>query len=329
MWSRSQSVKDQTGAVSSAFSRGLLSLPLLLIFSLSLSACSLFAKPKPAPVVEHRVLKKKIVMTGFAVKVPLQVQDLDDVAQGIPREMLSRLERSGNFLTRQSKDLLSFDVKQDSPSAKLVKQVAADNDAQFVVAGEVRNAGIRSDKKFFGMWETRSRHIEIEFTIYDGMTGALLSRHHLYRPAEDEGKVGRDKPFGSVAFYATNFGKAIDAVLEESVAWIRKDLAAFPMMSRIIQVNGNQIMLGAGVNSSLIVGDVGLVVSEYDQLPAMGLTALQARPSYYGAPQASMGKVQLNQTQLQFAMGEVEDNGQAKAVKVKVGDFVRFDAAKP
>lgn len=329
MWSRSQSVKDQTGAVSSAFSRGLLSLVLLLIFSLSLSACSLFAKPKPAPVVEHRVLKKKIVMTGFAVKVPLQVQDLDDVAQGMPREMLSRLERSGNFLTRQSKDLLSFDVKQDTPSAKLVKQVAADNDAQFVVAGEVRNAGIRSDKKFLGMWETRSRHIEIEFAIYDGMTGAFLSRHHLYRPAEDEGKVGRDKPFGSVAFYATNFGKAIDAVLEESVAWIRKDLAAFPMMSRIIQVNGNQIMLDAGVNSSLIVGDVGLVVSEYDQLPAMGLTALQARPSYYGAPQASMGKVQLNQTQLQFAMGEVEDNGQAKAVKVKVGDFVRFDAAKP
>ncbi len=329
MWSRSQSVKDQTGAVSSAFSRGLLSLVLLLIFSLSLSACSLFAKPKPAPVVEHRVLKKKIVMTGFAVKVPLQVQDLDDVAQGIPREMLSRLERSGNFLTRQSKDLLSFDVKQDTPSAKLVKQVAADNDAQFVVAGEVRNAGIRSDKKFLGMWETRIRHIEIEFAIYDGMTGALLSRHHLYRPAEDEGKVGRDKPFGSVAFYATNFGKAIDAVLEESVAWIRKDLAAFPMMSRIIQVNGNQIMLDAGVNSSLIVGDVGLVVSEYDQLPAMGLTALQARPSYYGAPQASMGKVQLNQTQLQFAMGEVEDNAQAKAVKVKVGDFVRFDAAKP
>lgn len=329
MWSRSQTVKDQTGAVSSAFSRGMLSLALLLIFSLSLSACSLFAKPKPAPVVEQRVLKKKIVMTGFAVKVPLQVQDLDDVAQGIPREMLSRLERSGNFLTRQSKDLLSFDIKQDSPSAKLVKQVAADNDAQFVVAGEVRNAGIRSDKKFLGMWETRSRHIEIEFAIYDGMTGAFLSRHHLYRPAEDEGKVGRDKPFGSVAFYATNFGKAIDAVLEESVAWIRKDLAAFPMMSRIIQVNGNQIMLDAGVNSSLIVGDVGLVVSEYDQLPAMGLTALQARPSYYGAPQASMGKVQLNQTQLQFAMGVVEDNAQAKAVKVKVGDFVRFDAAKP
>lgn len=329
MWGRSQSVAGKTSGNTYRFSRGLLSFALLLVFSLSLSACGLFAKPKPVPVTEQRVLKKKIVMTGFAVKVPLQVQDLDDVAQGIPREMLSRLERSGNFLTRQSKDLLSFDFKQDTPSAKLVTQVASDNDAQFVVSGEVRNAGIRNDKKFFGMWETRSRHIEIEFAIYDGITGALLSRHHLYRPAEDEGKVGRDKPFGSVAFYATNFGKAMDDVIEESVAWIRKDLATFPMMSRIVQVNGNQIMLDAGVNSSLVVGDVGLVVSEYDQLPVIGLTALQARPSYYGTPQASMGKVQLKQTQLQFALGELEESAQAKTVKVKVGDFVRFDAAKP
>ncbi|GGX17789.1 flagella assembly protein FlgT middle domain-containing protein [Undibacterium macrobrachii] len=302
---------------------------IVLMLVLSQTACSLFVKPKPVPVVEHRVLKKKIVMTGFAVKVPLQVQDLDDVAQGIPREMLSRLERTGNFLTRQSKDLLSFELKQDPPSAQLVKQVAAENDAQFVIAGEVRNAGIRSDKKLFGLMENRSRHIEIEFAIYDGLTGAFLSRHHLYRPAEDDAKVGRDKPFGSVAFYATSFGKAIDSVIEESVAWIRKDLAVFPMMSRIIQVNGNQIMLDAGVNSSLIVGDVGLVVSDYDQLPTIGLTALQARPSYYGMAQASMGNVKLNQTQLQFAIGELQDSGEAKAVKVKVGDFVRFDGAKP
>jgi hypothetical protein len=328
MWHRSQ-LSSENLALMPTTKNKLWMTGFVLMLALSQSACGLFAKPKPAPIAEQRVLKKKIVMTGFAVKMPLQVQDLDDVAQGIPREMLSRLERSGNFLARQSKDLLSFDFKQDAPSAKLVKQVAAENDAQFVVAGEVRNAGIRSDKKFFGMWETKTRHIEIEFTIYDGITGAFLSRHHLYRPAEDEGKLGRDKPFGSVAFYATSFGKAIDAVLEESVALIRMDLAGFPMMSRIIQVNGNQVMLDAGVSSSLIVGDAGLVVSEYDQLPVIGLTALQARPSYYGTPQASMGKVQMKQTQLQFSTAELEDIKEPKAVKVKVGDFVRFDAAKP
>ncbi|MBC3807532.1 hypothetical protein H8K52_09265 [Undibacterium seohonense] len=291
--------------------------------------CGLFGKPAPAPLPEQRVLKKKVVMTGFAVNVPAQVQDMDDIAQGIPRELLSRLERSGNFIVRQSKDLLSYDLKQEAPTAKLVKQVAAENDAQFVIAGEIRSAGVRSDKRYFGLWESRSRHIEIEFAIYDGITGAFLQRHHLYRPSEDDSKVGRDKPFGSVAFYATNYGKAIDSILEESVAWIRKDLSGFPMIVKIIQVNGKRLMVDAGATSSLVAGDTGLVVSDYDELPVLGMTAIQARPIYYGTPQASMGKLTINQSQLQFSLGELEGEGNIGTVKVKVGDYVRFDGVKP
>ena len=39
---------------------------------------------------------------------PNFARDLDDVAQGVPRELLERLQRSGNFLVRQSKNLLSY-----------------------------------------------------------------------------------------------------------------------------------------------------------------------------------------------------------------------------
>ncbi|MBC3875624.1 flagella assembly protein FlgT middle domain-containing protein [Undibacterium flavidum] len=304
-------------------------LAVVMILSLSQTACGLFSKPAPAPLSEQRVLKKKVVMTGFAVNVPAQVQDLDDVAQGLPRELLSRLERSGNFLVRQSKDLLSYDLKQEAPSAKLVKQVAAENDAQFVISGEIRNAGVRSDKKYFGLWESRSRHIEIELVIYDGVTGAFLQRHHLYRPAEDDSKIGRDIPFGSVAFYATNYGKAIDAVLEESVGWIRKDLSSFPMIAKIVQVNGKRLALDVGVSSNLVVEDMGLVVSDFDELPVIGMSSLQARPLTYGTPQASMGRIKIQQTQLQLAVGELEGEAVVGAVKVKVGDYVRFDGAKP
>ncbi len=301
----------------------------IVVGSVMQTGCGLFAKPAPAPLPEQRVLKKKVVMTGFAVNVPAQVQDMDDIAQGIPRELLSRLERSGNFIVRQSKDLLSYDLKQEVPSVKLVKQVAAENDAQFVIAGEIRSAGVRSDKRYFGLWESRSRHIEIEFAIYDGITGAFLQRHHLYRPSDDDSKVGRDKPFGSVAFYATNYGKAIDSVLEESVAWIRKDLSAFPMVAKVIQVNGKRLMLDAGALSSLIVGDAGLVVSDFDELPVIGMTSMQARPVYYGTPQASMGKMMIDQLQLPFAIGQLEGDAEQEAVKVKVGDYVRFDGIKP
>lgn len=301
---------------------------MLAVLSVSLSACSLFSKPKVSEPVAERVLKKKIVITGFAVNSPTQVQDVDDIAQGIPREMLSRLERSGAYLVRQSKNLLSFDYQQEAPSAQLVRQVAAENDAQFVIAGEVRNAGVRSDKKYWGMWETRKRHIEIEFAIYDGISGAFLARHHLYRPAEDDAPVGRDKSFGSVAFYATSFGKALDAVLEESVAWIRKDLAPFPMMAKIIKIQDKQIVFDAGLSSNLVSGDPGLVVSNFDQLPVIGLTAQQARPLQYGIPQASMGHLKIVQVQYPFAIGELENPIEVDTIKVKVGDFVRFDVGR-
>lgn len=296
----------------------------LLILSVSLSACSLFSKPKPV-AYQDRVLKKKVVMTAMAVKLASQVQDVDDIAQGMPREILSRLDSSGSFLVRQSHNLLSFDLQQEAPSTRLVQQVAAENDAQFVIAGEIRNAGVRGEPRFFGLWENRQRHIEIEFAIYDGITGVRISRHHLYRPAGDDSRIGRDKPFGSVTFYATKFGQAIDAVMQESVAWIRQDLASYPMLAKIVQVKDQQIYLDAGASSNLIVGDAGLAVAAYEHLPAWGMKAQQSQPIAYGVAQASMGWVKVSQVQMPFSILELKDVAASDALQLKAGDFVRFD----
>lgn len=296
----------------------------LLILSVSLSACSLFSKPKPV-AYQDRVLKKKVVMTAMAVKLASQVQDVDDIAQGMPREILSRLDSSGSFLVRQSHNLLSYDLQQEAPSTRLVQQVAAENDAQFVIAGEIRNAGVRVEPRFFGLWENRQRHIEIEFAIYDGITGVRISRHHLYRPAGDDSRIGRDKPFGSVTFYATKFGQAIDAVMQESVAWIRQDLASYPMLAKIVQVKDQQIYLDAGANSNLIVGDAGLAVAAYEHLPAWGMKAQQSQPIAYGVAQASMGWVKVSQVQMPFSILELKDVAASDALQLKAGDFVRFD----
>lgn len=296
----------------------------LLILGFSLSACSLFSKPK-AVQYHDRVLKKKIVMTAMAVKLASQVQDVDDIAQGMPREILSRLDDSGSFLVRQSHNLLSFDLQQEAPSARLVQQVAAENDAQFVIAGEIRNAGVRVEPRFLGLWENRQRHIEIEFAIYDGVTGVRISRHHLYRPAGDDSRVGRDKPFGSVTFYATKFGQAIDAVMQESVAWIRQDLASYPMLAKIVQVKDQQIYLDAGASSNLMVGDAGLAVAAYEHLPAWGMKAQQSQPVGIGTAQASMGWVKVAQVQMPFSILDMKELTASEWVQVKVGDYVRFD----
>ena len=296
---------------------------IMMTLMLVLSACMSKSVPSKAP--ESRVLKKKIVMTGFAIPFPAQVSDVQDISQGLPREILNRLERSGNFLIRQSPNLLSYDFKQRTPDAKLVKQVAAENDAQFVISGEVRNAGIRSDKKYWGLWETKKRLIEIEFSIYDGASGIFLSKHHIYHDAEDDSKIGMDKPFGSVGFYATTYGKAIDVVIDESVGWIRRDLSFYPMMAKILKVTDQDIIVDVGVTSNVLVGDKALVVVNEDQLPSNGLTSAQSLPMSYGVGQVSLGNVNITQSQLNFSVGKVEAEKRKDQYALKVGDLVRFD----
>ena len=274
---------------------------------------------------EH-LFRKKIVATAFAVNQPSQVADIDDIAQGFPRELLSSLENSRQFVTRRSPHLLSFNYQQETPGIKLIQQVAAENDSQFVISGEIRNAGQRIETKYFGLWETRKRHIEIAFAIYDGQSGSLLSRHQLQRQAEDQASVGRNKPFGSAVFFATGYGQAIASLLEEAAQLIAQDLAPFPVLAKNIKVNKSQIVLDTGATSAIATGDLATVVVAGNNLPLSGIQAYQSRPTLYGNAQTSLGKATIVQVQYLFSVAELAAD--ITPGDVNVGDFVRFDAPR-
>lgn len=269
------------------------------------------------------IIKKKILATAFAVNKPVQVQDIDDIAQGFPRELLRRLENSKEFLTRSSPNLLSFTLQQENPSVALVRQVANEHDSQFIITGEIRNAGLHIEKKFFGLWTTRKRHLEIELAVYDGLSGVLLARHTLQKQADDIGQVGREQVFGSAAFFAGSYGKVINVVLEEAAQLVLQDLQALPVMAKILKIANGQAVLDAGAASAISAGDLASVVITANTLPAVGLKALQAAPPVLGAAQSSLGKLAIIQVQQSFAIAELSP--EMKADEVKVGDFVRFD----
>ena len=270
-----------------------------------------------------RHVKKKILATAFAINKPAQVADMDHIEQGFPRELLRNLEQSRHFLVRSSSDLLSFTAQTEAPGQKLVKQVAAENDSQFVISGEIRNAGVQIEKKYWGMWSISKRHIEIELAVYDGVSGALLARHLLHQQAQGEAKVGRDKPFGSAVFYATGYGKAIAALLDESASLIASDLESHAALAKIIKIGNGQIVIDAGKSSAIAAGDLASVAVANNELPTLGLKSSQTMPLVYGVPHTIVGKVAIIQAQQLFSVGEL--SAEVKADDVKVGDFVRFD----
>lgn len=276
------------------------------------------------PIPGH-VFRKKILATAFAVNRQAQVADIDNIAQNFPRELMLRLENSRKFLSRNSPDLLSYTMQQETPSVQLIKQVAAEHDSQFVIAGEIRNAGVQVEKKYFGLWENHKRHIDIEFAIYDGLSGALLARHNLQRQTEDQSMVGRDKPFGSAVFFATSYGKALDAMLAEAEQLITQDLAPFPLLAKILKVGNGQVVLDAGATSAIAAGDLASVEAAQNELPTLGLRSHQSRPAMYGMAQTNVGKLAIIQVQYLFSVGEL--SAEIKPAQLHVGDYVRFDSA--
>jgi hypothetical protein len=277
---------------------------------------------RPGPAFE-RQFKKKVVATAFAVNRPAQVGDIDDIAHGFPRELLRRLENSRLFLTRSSPNLLSFTLEQEVPGIALIRQVAAENDSQFVIAGAIRNAGVLAEQKYLGLWTTRKRMIEIEFVIYDGASGALIASHVLATQAGDQAMVGRDKPFGSAAFYASSYGKTIDGLLNDAVKKIVSDLQTRPMLSKILKINKGQITLDAGASSAIASGDLADVVAAANDLPVLGFRANQSQPLTYGVMHSSPGKLTIVQVQDLFSVAKFAE--EVKTEEVKVGDLVRFD----
>lgn len=277
------------------------------------------AQGRPA----QRPFKQKILATAFAINKLGQVADIDNIEQGFPRELLRKLDHSNKFLIRSSANLLSFSNQIESPSFKLVKQVAAENDSQFVISGEIRNAGIRIEKKFWGLWKTNKRHIEIEFSVFDGLGGALLAKHTIVKQAEDQAIVGLDKPFGSAVFYATTYGKVINEILDEATKLIANDLESYGVLAKIIKIENDQIFIDAGKSSQIFAGDLATVEVVSNELPTMGLKSAQSKPLEYGLSRLSVGKIAIVQAQQTFAIGEL--SAEVKPESVKVGDFVRFD----
>lgn len=271
----------------------------------------------------ERLFKKKILATAFAINKHGQVADIDHIEQGFPRELLRRLDESRQFLVRSSPDLLSFTDQTETPGLRLVRQVAAEHDSQFVIAGEIRNAGIRVEKKYLGLWRDSKRQIEVELTVYDGVSGSMLARHILQQEAEDEAAVGRDKPFGSAVFYDTSYGKTIAALLDEAARLVTQDLAPHAVLAKILKIGNGQIVIDAGKSSAISPGDLASVTAANNELPVTGLTSALSRPLLYGLPQSTLGKIAIIQSQQLFSVGEL--SAEVKPDEVKVGDFVRFD----
>lgn len=261
--------------------------------------------------------RKKVLITPFRINRPDHVSDMDDVTAGIPRNLYERFAGTGTLQPRLGKYTVPAerDGATRDQTATAVRQLAHDSDSQFVLTGEVIDAGAFTTKGYFT--SKTMRNFEVRTALYDGLTGVLIAEHRIARQGEGEVGIGRNRPFGSASFFSTPFGRVVDSVLGSVAVEMMQDIAPLPFTAKIVRIEGRKVIFDAGVTSAVQPGDKLIA---YTRKPEWDVGA--ALNGAGGIPEAPAATVVVLQVHPAFSIAEL--SGQAAQVRLRAGDYVRF-----
>lgn len=225
---------------------------LALLASSAVTAQSVEAE-NPAATSTGREPQKTVTLTRFQVANSLQVEDIADIWDGYPLELLRRLEARGNVEARHSTVSPFPDARNlnpDSPASReLVRRIAEQYGSQFVISGIILDAAVSDESlRPYAGWQGREtgsrfelglpwnsvvagirpvateRRLEVEIFLHDGLSGALIKRYRNHEEISGRVAVGRNKSFASAAFFDTDFGQAVGRLLDAQTGQIDHDL---------------------------------------------------------------------------------------------------------
>lgn len=259
--------------------------------------------------------RKRVAFLQVTLRDRGAAADLPSIEIEIPRMLRKQMESkfgaigidaSQHVLGRPDQSALE---RSDVPDTALVARVAQELGAQFLVTGDIIDTGITDD--LVG----QSRRFEMEFQVYDGISGSLLARLRY-----DERIVGgeRSPPGLSVAsseFLKSAYGTAVKHVTQRAASGISAELDRLPFTARVVRANGKKIYIDAGSVARVRVGDMLLAYTVEEAAtrdPRSGRTL--------GNAEQPVATLVLRSVQPQFSIGELE----TEQVSLKPGDMVRF-----
>ncbi|MDR3413108.1 MAG: flagella assembly protein FlgT middle domain-containing protein [Formivibrio sp.] len=296
--------------------------------------------------------RRKVLVTSMPVLSPVQIADLPRFPEVLQAELARRLEAEGHFLPQQSNNEAAYSEQphqnETQWNPEWIRDLARRYGVQYVVGGELRDAGFEGERyvlshgndirpgerkqelnlpllNFFkpGLKATpAARRLEMDLLVFDGISGAQIGRHRFAGKAEGQVLFGAEVVFdptvamGSQRFFDSDFGKLVDAKLNDAVDNLYHDIQCIPFTARVARVEPGRIYVDAGGTSKLAVGTR---LQVYRLRPgARGVDASGQR-GQLGWPEEFIGTLLIREVQPLFSRGEAEG-----ALRVEVGDYVRF-----
>ncbi|WP_293765758.1 flagellar assembly protein T N-terminal domain-containing protein [uncultured Aquitalea sp.] len=310
------------------------------------------AKPQSAAcgMPAGRVLRRKLLTTYFHVVRPAEANDLQELATSVPTDLARRLSAKGGFDVRDAGRLTVLSNSYSSEPAagwETVHEIGRKEDIQFVVAGRILSTAVTDKALRASLYESNNvseqgmyyngpfanllggavkfrptaRQFDMEVWVYDTLTGAVLASRRVSNVAQGKVLSPIKVPFGSAAFWDTDYGRMVNGVLDKAANEVADVVACIPLAAKVVKVDGGKrVYLNVGGLDGIATGDQLLLYKPRSAEVVRSGGGVRE----LGVPEDLSGSVSVIQVQPNFSIAVV----QSARLPVEEGDYVRFMTRK-
>lgn len=219
-------------------------------------------------------MQKRVAVTGFPVAEPDQsrVGRLEDAGRVVSARLGNALQSRGRVQVLNAHRMQLFQNISNAPthqrfdnSLSNVVNVARELDAQFVVAGVIRDMSLVEPdawgtslldqmQRGIGLADTRRRFV-VDLMVYDGFSGSPVYQERLSRVANWDEDINVSEGLGADALRDTDYGRVVASAVDAMGSAVQQALACQPFITRIRRVEGRQVHLSSGATAGLRPGD--------------------------------------------------------------------------
>ncbi len=272
---------------------------------------------------EGNQYQTRLAVAPVVMPFASEARDITNLLPGYQLELERRIKKKGhqNFtLLLNPVDLQPNKTATPNLDSQLLNDIRNQTGAQFLLLTIVRSLSTHSDsgmfntaKRFYNLEvKPDTRYIEVDWYLVDLLKKSTLHQNRVSFDVEGDVLVGRNRPFGSNAFFATDTGKVFNEILNAQAKDVLNFLHCKPFESQVIDIQNGEYIIYLHEEAGAKVGD------------DLAVYHIAGRPIRFGGSELGEDRkpgafLKIKRILPKFAVAELT----AKKGVVQVGDIVR------
>jgi hypothetical protein len=273
--------------------------------------------------LEGNQYQTRLAIAPIVMPFVSEARDISNLLSGYQLELERRVKNKGHqnlMLLLNPIDLQPNKTVTPNLDPQLLDDIRNQTGAQFLLLTVIRSLSAHSDsglfntaKRFYNLEVTPStRYIEADWYVIDLLKKTTHHQNRVSIEVAGDVLVGRNRPFGSNAFFDTDTGQAFNQVLDTQAKDVLSFLHCKPFESQVIDIQNGEYIVYLHEAAGAKVGD-DLAVYHTAGRP------IRFGGSVLGQDQVPGAFLKIKRILPKFAIAELT----AKKGVVQVGDIVK------